>query len=147
MNALPGAFGALGLDVLMGYIPLPANFKGGFAGYITKSVGAIGLGMLANMSGMVRASTAAKMTEGALTVMFHGAMRQAMTQFAPQIPLGMYLDESQPTMGYYGAGWNPDIPFNTGGSNSDVGYLPDISAGQPYDTFGLDAYANAEGEF
>lgn len=148
MAALPGAFGALGLDVMLGYIPLPAVLKTGFAAYITKAVGAIGLGMVANMSGMVRGATAAKMTEGALTVMFHGMLRQGMAQFAPAVPMGMYIPGST-GMGYYGAGWNPDVPFNTGGDGS-MGYLPELSAADsltPDYLGGFGAYAGADGTF
>jgi hypothetical protein len=120
MSAVPGAVGALGLDVLMGVVPLPDRFKGGLMGYGVKAVGAIALGMLAGMAG-VKSATAAKMTEGALTVMIHGALRQGVGQFAPQIPLGAYPDEM---LGYAGSGWNPNY------DNSMGLYLPgaDMSA-------------------
>lgn len=119
MNAVPGAVGALGLDILLGYVPVPPAWKAGYLGYVTKAVGAIVLGLLA--SKVTKASTAAKMTEGALTVMFHGILRNAVTQFAPTVPLGMYLNNG---MGYYGSGWNPDSEY---GAGMDA-YLPDISA-------------------
>jgi hypothetical protein len=119
MNALPGAVGALGLDILLGYVPVPAQWKAGYLGYVTKAVGAIVLGLLA--SKVTKASTAAKMTEGALTVMFHGILRNAVTQFAPAVPMGMYLNDGG--MGYYGSGWNPDTEYG-----DMAAYLPDISA-------------------
>lgn len=142
MNAVPGAFGALALDVTLGYLPLPAQFKAGLWGYVTKGIGAIGLGMLANASGMVRGATAAKLTEGALTVMMHGAMRQGMTEFAPGVPLGLYDDGS---MGYYGSGWNPGNPsFDVASPLS--AYLPDISNAEvPADDYsGMNAYMTGE---
>lgn len=114
MGAVPGAIGALGLDVLLGVVPVPAQFKSGIFGYVTKGVGAIALGMVAGMVG-VKSSTAAKMTEGALTVMIHGALRQGVSQFAPQIPLGAYPDEM---LGYAGSGWNPSYDDGMGA------YLP-----------------------
>lgn len=147
MAALPGAFGALGLDVALGYLPLPTFLRTGFMAYATKAVGAIGLGMLANMSGLVRGATAAKMTEGALTVMFHGMLRQGMSQYAPAVQMGMYIPGGS-GMGYYGAGWNPDIPFDTAGNG--VGYLPELSAADslsPDFLGGFGAYANAAGDF
>jgi hypothetical protein len=119
MNALPGAFGALGLDIALGYIPVPANWKLGILGYVTKSVGAIGLGMIAQ--NFVRPATAAKMTEGALTVMFHGILRNLTAQFAPAVPLGMYLPSTNGNMGYYGSGWNPEYESGL------EAYLPDMS--------------------
>jgi len=118
-NALPGAVGALGLDVILGYVPIPATWKVGYIGWITKALGAIGLGMVAQ--NFVKPSTAAKMTEGALTVMFHGILRNLTAQFAPGVPLGMYISPTS-AMGYYGSGWNPDAESNLGV------YLPDLSA-------------------
>lgn len=105
MNAVPGAIGALGLDVIMGYVPLPANFKAGIAGYATKGIAAVLLGFVASKAG-VKAATATRMTEGALTVMIHGALRQAVTQYAPQVALG--------DMGYAGSGWNPNYDDGMG---------------------------------
>lgn len=140
MNALPGAVGALGLDILLGYVPVPATWKAGYLGYVTKAVGAIVLGLLA--SKVTKASTAAKMTEGALTVMFHGILRNAVTQFAPAVPLGMYLNDGG--MGYYGSGWNPDTEY---GAGMDA-YLPDISAEEIVtDERDLGMYVENPGEF
>jgi hypothetical protein len=130
MNALPGAFGALALDVALGFIPVPANWKAGMLGWVTKAIGAVGIGMAWNMFGS--ASTAAKMTEGALTVMIHGALRDVVATNLPAVPLGMYQEMSG--LGYYGAGFNPSYhvsdqsALNAGGALSE--YLPDISASE-----------------
>lgn len=84
--AAVGGSGALALDILMGYMPLPANLKIGPGRYLIKGVGAIGMGMLAEM--MVNKSTARQLSAGALTVIMHDAMKEATVQFAPNIPLG-----------------------------------------------------------
>lgn len=135
MNAVPGAVGALGLDVLLGFVPIPVNLKTGMLGYATKGLGAIVLGIVA--SNFVRAQTATKMAEGALTVMIHGAMRQGMTQFAPAVPLGMYDG-----MGYVGSGWNPSYDSGMGA------YLtgPDDGETYPENATGLNAYIDDDEE-
>lgn len=120
-GALPGAIGALGLDVALGFLPIPVNFKTGIPGYLTKIVGAVALGMAAGY--VVSGSTAAKMTTGALTVMFHGILRELVATNIPSVPLGMYL---RPGLGYAGSGYNP--------MNGMGLYLPDISA----DSLGMD---------
>lgn len=117
MNAVPGAAGALALDVALGVIPIPANFKAGLLGYGVKGVGAVLIGMLAG--NVVKAQTATRMTEGALTVMIHGAMKQAVTQFAPNVPMSEY-------MGYYGAGWDPN--YSMGAYVGQPAQLPDPTA-------------------
>lgn len=119
MNAVPGAVGALGLDVAMGFLPIPATWKAGYLGWITKAAAAIVIGMVAQ--NFVKPSTAAKMTEGALSVMFYGIFRNMTAQFLPSVPLGMYM-APRVGMGYYGSGWNPDAESNMSG------YLPDISS-------------------
>lgn len=125
INAVPGAFGALGLDILLGLVPIPAEWKAGMVGYLTKALGAIGLGMVANMA--VSAKTATAMTEGALTVMLHGAMRELVATNLPQVPLGMYLP-SMNGMGYYGSGWNPAFSLDAQNVNAPLSaYLPDLS--------------------
>ena len=114
MGAVPGAVGALALDVAMGYIPLPANLKAGILSYVVKGAAAVALGMVA--SKVVKPSTAAKMTEGALTVMLHGILKTATARFAPQIAMGEYE----------GAGWEPSEPLGAYLDNQAT--LPDVQA-------------------
>lgn len=116
-TAAGGALGGLTLSIALGYLPIPANLKAGALGYVTKGALAFGLGMLAK--NFTRASTAARLTEGALTVVMYEAMKDGVQRFAPQIPLGMYI--SDPALGYYGSGWNP------GDENLGI-YLPNFSS-------------------
>jgi hypothetical protein len=116
--ASTGALGALGLDIALAYIPLPAQISGGIMGKVVKGLGAIGLGVVANMAG-VSAANATRMTEGALTVQLHGIGKELLTQFAPGVALSAYMDDG---LGYYGSGWNPATDESLGT------YLPDISA-------------------
>jgi len=118
MTAAQGALGAIGLDIALAYIPLPAQLQGPIAGPVIKGLGAIGLGAVAGMAG-VKAETANRMTEGALTVQLHGIGKQLVSQFVPGVAMNAYL-------GYYGSGYNPvDDPDWQGGMGT---YLTDISA-------------------
>jgi hypothetical protein len=121
MGAIPGAVGALGLDVLLGLLPIPPAWKAGTLGYVTKILGAVGLGMVAKT--VVSGHTAAQLTQGALTVMFHGIMRDFVATNVQSVPLGMYLTPRIGVngLGYYGSGWNPMQGMSA--------YLPDLSAG------------------
>lgn len=137
-----GASGAIALDVVLPWVPLPAMFKVGIPGKITKGAAAILLGAVANMTGMVRASTARDMTVGALTVQFTGIGRELLAQFAPGVALGAYMNEdyaavSSNNLGYAGSGWNPSqaLNWNNNGMGAyNVGSDYDIAApgmGQP----------------
>lgn len=136
--------GALGLDIALAYIPLPAQLQGPFIGPVIKGLGAIGLGVVANMMG-VRADTANRMAEGALTVQIHGIARTMLSQFAPAIPLSAYVGPEG--LGYYGSGWNPNVD-DPDWTNSGMGtYLPDISADPlTMDEGGFAMYENSQGD-
>lgn len=135
--ASQGALGALGLDIALAYIPLPANLQGPFIGPVIKGLGAIGLGAVAGMAG-VKAETATRMAEGALTVQLHGIAKTMLATWMPDIPMSAYL-------GYYGSGYNPvDDPDWQGGMGT---YLTDISAddlGMDQQGFGMYEEAGAE---
>lgn len=137
-TASTGALGALGLDVALAYIPLPAAITGGIIGKVTKAAGAIALGVVANRFLGVSASNANRMAEGALTVQLHGIGKELLTQFAPGVALSAYVDEN--SLGYYGSGWNPNVPDNPDALGT---YLPDISADNVFDETGMGAYSDA----
>ena len=132
-TASTGALGALGLDIALAYIPLPAAITGGMIGKVTKAAGAIALGVVANKLG-VSAANANRMAEGALTVQLHGIGRELLGQFAPGVAMSAYVGDDG--LGYYGSGWNPNVPDNPDYMNTaNLGsYLPDLSA----DPVGMD---------
>lgn len=78
--ALYGAGGALVLDVALGYVPLPAMLKTGYARHATRIVGALGIGWLA---GKFLRGKAAAVGQGALTVAMYGLLKDVVVQFAP----------------------------------------------------------------
>lgn len=136
-NGVTGALGALGLDVALAYIPVPAMLKAGVVGKVVKGVAAIGLGIVANRFLKVSATNATRLTEGALTVQFHGIGRELLTQFAPGVALSAYLnDEFDSSLGYAGSGWNPSLPLSWGENNNQVNAY--VSPG--YDEMSLNQY-------
>jgi len=112
MPALQGAGGALAVDLVTGYLPLPLSIKVSPARHLIKGVLAIGLGMV------MKGSLGQNMAKGALTVALHDASKEAIQIAAPSIQLG-----AEPTVadlqgiGYYN-------PAETG-----IGYYPGGMAG------------------
>lgn len=122
MDAGTGAVGALGLDVIQGYLPIPAQWKGGIIGTGVKALLAIGMGIVVSNVKIIRSATANKMVNGALVVVLHDELRKQVSTFAPGLQLGEYLDDNG--LGYAGsgltAGW-------MGEDNNGMGiYLPEI---------------------
>lgn len=85
MPSATGAVGALGLDVLLGVLPLPINFQTGPMRPLVKMFGAVVLGMAANM--VVSRKTAEQFTAGALTVVLYDVAKGVVQNNFPQIPL------------------------------------------------------------
>lgn len=85
------AGGAIGLDVIMGYLPVPDTLKTGPMRHLVKGAGAIGMGMLAGM--FLKPKTAELITTGALTVVMHNAGKEMLQNFAPDVKLGTVEDD------------------------------------------------------
>ena len=123
MEAGTGAVGALGLDVIQGYLPIPANLKAGLVGTGVKALLAIGMGVVASKVKIVRGATANKMVNGALTVVLHDELKKQVSNFAPGIQMGEYIGDDG--MGYYGSGHPAGVMGEEyGGMGS---YLPELS--------------------
>lgn len=75
-----GAAGALGLDLALGYIPLPDMLKTGYPRHAVRIVGALGIGWLASKFLKSRGHAVGA---GALTVAMYGLFRDVALQFAP----------------------------------------------------------------
>jgi hypothetical protein len=85
MGSFQGALGAIGVDVIYNFIPLPATMKTGNMQYIAKGVVAIGLGML------IRNRMVSKMVEGSLTVTMYNAVKNLAGGMIPGLSgLGYY---------------------------------------------------------
>ncbi len=104
--------GALALDILWGYVPVPIEWKTGNLRHVVKGGGALVLGMLAQQ--LLGANVGKNIALGALTVTFHDAMRDMVAQFAPQIPLG-YVGAGT-SAGVYDYGGTATMQFPGGGT-------------------------------
>jgi len=100
--SMTAAGGAIGLDVMMGYLPLPETMKTGPMRHLVKGAGAIGLGMLAGM--FLKPKTAELITTGALTVTLHDAGKEAMQRFAPNVRMAGIDDELE-SLAYVSPGY------------------------------------------
>lgn len=149
--ALWGGAGAVGNDMLVNMLPLPAEWKSGWMRHLSKAAGAIAIGVIGSMVFPKR--IADSLGAGAMTVIGYNVVRDLAAQFAPELNLGEYLDPmgeylDPNALGYYGAGLNPEaIP----GSGLETG--DQFTRGSPYIDTGLDAwptgseYSDIEGEY
>lgn len=113
-----GAGGAIALDVAMGYLPLPAMLKTGYAKHATRIVGAMGIGWIAKKFLRGRGSAVAA---GALTVAVYHLLKDVIVQFAPQVKgLGDYEEISIDNTADQIGGYLPGAAMGA--------YLPDGSS-------------------
>ena len=148
--AAVAGLGAVSLDVLWGFAPLPATLKTGPLRHLVKGAGAIALGWAAGM--VVNKRTAGQLATGALTVVMYSAIRELTAKFLPSVPLGYYsagasagtMSEYTPGVGEYtqnmgayigGEGTSPYLaadplsqPF-AGPSAATVSYAEGMRAG------------------
>ncbi len=89
--AIAGA-GALAVDVLLGYLPLPDKLKTGALRHVARAAGAIAIGVGAGF--VLKKETANQIMAGGLTVAAYGAMRDAVTRFAPAVQLAELEDDA-----------------------------------------------------
>lgn len=93
--ALTGAIGAIAVNTIIGKLPLPATMLTGRVRYLTQGAFAIGLAMLASRMG-VKAVTAGRMAEGALTVTLNDAIKDVAAGFGMSLgQMGYYLPSPQ----------------------------------------------------
>lgn len=89
MPAVIGAAGAIGLNIAMGFAPIPANFKTGWLGTAVKVGLAIIGGQVAGR--VVGRNNGRLMTAGAITVLAYDALKQLLQTALPNVPLGEYI--------------------------------------------------------
>ena len=132
--------GAVALDVLWGFVPIPDAIKAGPMRHVAKGLGAVVLGNLVGM--MATKKMGDTMALGALTVVFHTAFREMTAQFAPQIPLGYYSAGQSagydPALGMYVN--SPRMVTRAGESHAannqmspEMGYYAQEGVGAQYD--------------
>jgi hypothetical protein len=85
------AAGAVALDIVWAYLPLPDTLRAGPVRHVAKFAGAIALGMVAEK--VLGKETGKLVTMGAATVVLAGVVREAVGMFAPQLRLAGLADE------------------------------------------------------
>ena len=123
------------LDFVWGLVPLPPEVKTGPMRHAVKGLGAILIGNVAGQ--LFNRRLGDNMAMGALTVVFHSAFRELLTQVAPALPLSYYsagVDAgADPSLGYYVQ--SPRMTVHGGESvpaNSELGYYVQEGAGAQY---------------
>lgn len=130
MPSVTAAGGAVAVDILLGYVPLPDMLKTGPARHLVKGVAAIGMGMLA--ANFVKPKTAEMFASGAVTVAIYGAAKEAIARFAPGINMGEYIDLDTADLGYMSPG------LVVGDEGEEMGYYESEAMGaNPADEFDL----------
>ena len=103
MPSAIGAAGALGLDILFGFLPLPDNLKTGPMRSVVRIAGAVALGVVASM--VVKKETAANIAAGAVTVTLYDVLKGAVQTAMPTLQLGETdIFTEYPSLAYAGAG-------------------------------------------
>lgn len=126
-----GAAGALGVNVVLGYLPLPVTLKTGLAGKAVKLVGAAGVGMLAGR--FLGSAKGTAIAQGAITVALYDMFKGLLNQAAPNIQVLSgddsmgYLDPAMTINGDdFGAYMNGDdtyLPAGVSGDNDIGAYM------------------------
>lgn len=96
MPSAVGAVGALGIDMIMGFLPLPTTWKTGPMRPAVKGIGAVAIGLAASM--VTSRKVAEQITAGGLTVVLYDTMKTFISGQFPAIPLGQY--DAYPSIGY-----------------------------------------------
>lgn len=125
MPSAVAAGGALGLDMMMAYLPIPENLKTGPMQHLVKGAGAIGMGMLAGM--FLKPKTAELITTGALTVVIHNAGKDAIQKFAPDVRLSSVEDDDYDDLSYVSPGMPVGEYLGEYESNTMDAYLDGVS--------------------
>lgn len=99
MPAAIGGIGAVGLDVILAMLPIPAAIKTGPFKPIVKIAGAVGIGMLAGM--IAGRKFGENVTAGAVTVTLYDIIKGFVQKTMPNLPLSEYGDDG---MSYVQAG-------------------------------------------
>lgn len=99
---IPGIFiggGAVGAEVVAGYLPVPANWKTGYMKYVMKAGIGIGAGIV--LAKFLRQRKIGEyMALGAIVTSAHDAIKDALTTTLPSVKMGMYTGVPHGGLGY-----------------------------------------------
>ena len=106
MPSAVGAGGALGLDVLLGFLPLPAMIKSGPMRPFVRLAGAVALGMIA--SKVMNKKVGEQVASGAATVVLYDTLKGVLQRAMPTLPLSDG-DAYYPGLEYVSPGYQVDM--------------------------------------
>lgn len=123
MPSAMGAAGALGIDVILGFLPIPIQFKTGPMRALVKIAGAVGIGMVA--SNFVKRETAHQFVAGAVTVTLYDVFKGYLQQAMPTVALSedAAVMQEYPQLAYA----NPAL--NVSGTEQMGVYMPEAGMG------------------
>lgn len=123
MPSAMGAAGALGIDVILGFLPIPVQFKTGPMRALVKIAGAVGIGMVAQ--NFVKKETANQFVAGAITVTLYDVFKGYLQTAMPTVALSEaeHIMQEYPSLGYA----NPAL--NVSGSEQMGVYMPEAGMG------------------
>jgi hypothetical protein len=123
MNGLVGGAGGLLVDVVQGYIPVPAALATGYGPYVVK--GALAL-LLGTVGRKFLGNTAAKMGAGAMTIAAYGALKTATAGMLPGTTavagMGQFVTGPGSRMGYLNPTPNMGEFVSDGGMYANGGF-------------------------
>jgi hypothetical protein len=94
--------GAVGAEIIMGYLPIPANFKTGVLRHVTKGAVAVTAGMIISKF-LKQKKIGNAIALGGVVIAAHDALKEVITQRLPGVPFGQYLPRGAVGggLGYY----------------------------------------------
>lgn len=99
MPAAGIGLGAVGSELIMGYLPIPAQFKSGVARHVTK--GAVGVAAGLVLGKLFRQRRLGNyFALGAVAIAVHDAVKELIAARMPNVHLGMYTAPFRGSLGY-----------------------------------------------
>lgn len=83
-----GAVGAVAIEALFGFLPIPMSWKMGRMMMVAKGATAVAVGMFGNK--LLPSGMAGKMAVGSLTVTMHDALKPFVAHVMPSLNMGYY---------------------------------------------------------
>lgn len=140
MGALQGGAGALAVDVIANFLPLPATMKTGQMANVSKAGIAVLIGVLGKK--VLPSGVASRMAEGALAVIAHDTLKGVIGPMVPALGLS-----GLGGLGYFPGGAIPGAhPSSYGSPAALAEYIPQGMAGFN-EVSGVGEYVGMNGTF
>lgn len=119
---LPAAgigLGAIGAEIFMGYLPIPAGLKVGVMRHVTKGVVGVGAGLV--IGKVLRQKKLGNyIALGAVVIAVHDAAKEFIASKMPDVRMGQYRGAIPSSLGGYGMGYVNPAQLTTMGEYVDV---------------------------